>query len=104
MGLVLLSLLVAGASATGFGDGPYTSSAVTAGPGSGDDHLSSLPPQTASLREHHVLSLWPPPRSERSDEVAHLTLPPTPGHGSDAVRDPQRFAYGTAGSRSPPLI
>jgi hypothetical protein len=108
MGLVLLSLLIAGASCGWYGGDPATRSALassqTWGAHSGDDALSSLPPQAASIREHHVLSLWPPQRGMRHSEAAHLALLPAPGPDGDAIGDPQQFGHRTAGSRSPPLI
>ncbi|MEW9550704.1 hypothetical protein [Nonomuraea sp. NPDC050783] len=71
-------------------------------PGGGDIDLSSLPPQAGGVREHHVLSLWPPLRGERQSEVAHLALLPSPGAGTDPLRDPQQFGQRATGSRSPP--
>ncbi|MEV1175937.1 hypothetical protein [Nonomuraea sp. NPDC049784] len=106
MGLVLLSLLLVGASPAGGGGGTAysgSSSSPSWTPAAWDAELSSLPPQPAGVREHHVLSLWPPLRGERGGETAHPALLPSPGTGADAVRDPQQLAHRTAGSRSPPV-
>lgn len=104
LGLVLLSLLLAGSSPA-WNDGETVHRGSPSWTlGGWDAELSSLPPQTAGAREHHVLSLWPPPRGERGGEAAHLALLPSPRPGADAVRDPQQFAHRTSGSRSPPLI
>ncbi|MEU6787321.1 hypothetical protein ABZ912_49730 [Nonomuraea angiospora] len=110
MVLVLLSLvspMLTGASGRASGD-TVVVQGLTSGPvwslGGGDADLSSLPPQASSVREHHVLSLWPPLRGQRHGELAHLALLPSPGSGADTFRDPQQLAHRTAGSRSPPLI
>ncbi|GAA4951251.1 hypothetical protein GCM10023334_066100 [Nonomuraea thailandensis] len=108
MGLVLLSLLLVGAS-WGSGSGgaglragmPYWPAWSLDDPGA---ELSTLPPQATGVREHHVLSLWPPLRGERQAEAGHLALLPSPGHDEAAIRDPQQFAHLATGSRSPPLI
>ncbi|MEV0228749.1 hypothetical protein [Nonomuraea sp. NPDC050786] len=105
MGLVLLSLILAGVSAWASGGpavGQSTASAQAWSTGGWDTDLSSLPPQAIGAREHHVLSLWPPMRGERHAEHAHLALLPSPGSGMDPLRDPQQLAHRTAGSRSPP--
>lgn len=108
MGLVLLSLLVAGAfSVAWYGGGPAGLSGTSAGQvwlaGAYKDKLSSLPPQAGNAREHHTLSLWPPLRGTRNGEAAHLALLPSPGSDGPAIRDPQQVGHRTAGSRSPPL-
>ncbi|GAA5037191.1 hypothetical protein GCM10023259_000340 [Thermocatellispora tengchongensis] len=108
MGLVLLSLLLAGTSGAWNGAGPARLSGLSSGLawtlGASDAELSSLPPQAAgAAREHHVLSLWPPLRGDRHGRAAHLTLLPPPDPAG-AIRDPQQLAHRTAGSRSPPLI
>ncbi|MEU3164806.1 hypothetical protein [Streptosporangium sp. NPDC006930] len=108
MGLVLLSLVLVGASCkASYGSSTVTQSSAS-GPawesGGWDADLSSLPPQQAGeARAHHVLSLRPPTRGERHCELAHLVLLPSPGSGADTLRDPQQLAHRTAGSRSPPL-
>lgn len=105
VGLVLLSLLVAGPS---YADGQPPPPPLSAGdgwsPSAGDDRLPSLPPQASSGREHHVLSLWPPLRGTRQSEAAHLALLPAPASEAVAIRDPQQVGHRTAGSRSPPSI
>ncbi|MEV4088613.1 hypothetical protein AB0J43_50970 [Nonomuraea fuscirosea] len=106
MVLVLLSLVVASATAPASNAVAAAAQSSAAGPvwstgGSGTD-LSSLPPQAGSAREHHVLSLWPPLRGERQADLAHLALLPAPGSDADTRRDPQQLAHRTAGSRSPP--
>lgn len=105
MVLVLLSLMLT--SASGRASGPAVVQGAASGPvwslGGGDADLSSLPPQASGVREHHVLSLWPPLRGERHGELAHLALLPSPGSDADTFRDPQQLAQRTAGSRSPPL-
>ncbi|KAB8193049.1 hypothetical protein FH608_022205 [Nonomuraea phyllanthi] len=108
MGLVVLSLLLVtltwawnGADAD---QGPTPASGHALGLGAWDAHLSTLPPQAGSAREHHVLSLWPPLRGARHSSSAHLALLPAPGLDAEHVRDPQQLAHRTAGSRSPPLI
>ncbi|MBB4701611.1 hypothetical protein [Sphaerisporangium siamense] len=106
MGLVLLSLLLAGFSRQWSGVGTDlrgVSSSTSWNLDAWDTELPSLPPQAAGTREHHVLSLWPPLRGERDGEAAHPSLQASPRSGTDAVRDPQQFAHRTAGSRSPPL-
>ncbi|MFI9838923.1 hypothetical protein ACIHFD_17950 [Nonomuraea sp. NPDC051941] len=109
MALVLLSLVsLMLTSASGRASGkPVVVQGSAAGPawslGGGDADLSSLPPQASGVREHHVLSLWPPMRSQRHGELAHLALLPSPGSIVDTFRDPQQLAHRTAGSRSPPL-
>ncbi|MFI7136017.1 hypothetical protein ACIBQ1_60965 [Nonomuraea sp. NPDC050153] len=111
MGLVLLSLIslslmLTGAAGRASGDGPTAVQGAVSGPvwslGGVDADLSSLPPQAGSVREHHVLSLWPPLRGERHGDLAHLALLPSPGSDADTLRDPQQLAHRTAGSRSPP--
>ncbi|MEV4582628.1 hypothetical protein AB0K16_56395 [Nonomuraea jabiensis] len=106
MVLVLLSLMLTSASGRASG-GPAVVQGAASGPvwslGGGDADLSSLPPQASGVREHHVLSLWPPLRGERHGELAHLALLPSPGSDADTFRDPQQLAQRTAGSRSPPL-
>ncbi len=104
LSLVSLSLMLTSASGRasdavvqGSASGPVWSL------GGGDADLSSLPPQASGVREHHVLSLWPPLRGERHGEFAHLALLPSPGSDADTLRDPQQLAQRTAGSRSPPL-
>jgi hypothetical protein len=108
MGLVLLSLLLVGASWGSGSGGSGLRAGVPYGPawilGDPAAELSSLPPQATSVREHHVLSLWPPLRGERQAEAGHLALLPSPGHDEAAIRDPQQFAHLATGSRSPPLI
>jgi hypothetical protein len=103
MGLVLLSLVLSGASGTASGDSPAVAQHSASGPawslGGWDIDLSSLPPQAGGAREHHVLWLWPPMRGER----AYLALLPSPGADADTLRDPQQLTHRTAGSRSPPL-
>lgn len=105
VGLVLLSLLVAGPS---YADDQTAPRPLSAGhawtPDKGGDRMPSLPPQASSGREHHVLSLWPPLRGARHAEAAHLPLLPAPGSDAAAIRDPQQVGHRTAGSRSPPLI
>ncbi|MFI6920261.1 hypothetical protein ACIBIZ_09915 [Nonomuraea spiralis] len=105
VGLVLLSLLVAGPS---YADDQTSAHPFSSGhewnPDKGGDRMPSLPPQASSGREHHVLSLWPPLRGMRHAEAAHLTLLPAPGTDAAAIRDPQQIGHRTAGSRSPPLI
>lgn len=106
MGLVLLSLVLAGAAGR-TSTGPAVAQGSASGPvwelsGSGAD-LTSLPPQASSAREHHVLSLWPPLRGERHSELAHLALLPALGSDPGMLREPQQLAQRTAGSRSPPL-
>lgn len=105
MGLVVLSLLLFGLTPVWNGAAPAhpggTSSSPAWTPGASDAGLTSLPPQATSVREHHVLSLWPPPH--RQGEHAHLALLPSPGADTDAIRDPQQLGHRTAGSRSPPL-
>jgi hypothetical protein len=105
--LSLVSLMLTSASARASGD-PLVVQGSASGPvwslGGGDADLSSLPPQASGVREHHVLSLWPPLRGERRGELAHLALLPSPGSDADTLRDPQQLAHRTAGSRSPPLI
>ncbi|MEV6862835.1 hypothetical protein AB0M44_17775 [Streptosporangium subroseum] len=107
MGLLLLSLVLAGASCKASGGGPTVAQDSASGPawklGGWDTDLPSLPPQAGSAREHHVLSLWPPMRGERHGELAHLTLLPSSGSDADTLREPQRPAHRTTGSRSPPL-
>ncbi|MEV0830248.1 hypothetical protein [Nonomuraea rubra] len=108
MGLVLLSLLLVGASwGAGGGRGSGMPAGVPYWPawslGDSGAELTSLPPQATSVREHHVLSLWPPLRGERQAEAGHLALLPSPGHDEAAIRDPQQFAHLATGSRSPPL-
>ncbi|MFB9883402.1 hypothetical protein ACFFMN_36280 [Planobispora siamensis] len=107
MGLVLLSLVLAGAPVM-VGGGSAAAQGSASGPvwslGGWDIDLSSLPPQAGGAREHHVLSLWPPMRGERHGELAHLALLPSPGSDADVLRDPQQLAQRTAGSRSPPLV
>ncbi|MEV4115703.1 hypothetical protein [Nonomuraea sp. NPDC049695] len=108
MGLVLLSLLMAGASLGWCGGDPATRSAPvssqTWGSHALDDGLSSLPPRAGSVREHHVLSLWPPLRGMRHVAAAHLALLPAPAPDGDVIGDPQQFGHRIAGSRGPPLI
>ncbi|MFI6742813.1 hypothetical protein ACIBI9_58830 [Nonomuraea sp. NPDC050451] len=103
--LSLVALMLTGAS--GRASGPVVVQEFS-GPawslGGWDTDLSSLPPQASGVREHHVLSLWPPLRGERHGELAHLALLPSAGSDADALRDPQQLAHRTAGSRSPPLI
>ncbi|MEU5869643.1 MULTISPECIES: hypothetical protein [unclassified Nonomuraea] len=105
VGLVLLSLLVAGPS---YADGQATAHPLSAGhewtPDKGGDRMPSLPPQVSSGREHLTLTLWPPPRGGRHLQAAHLALLPAPGPDAAAIRDPQQVGHRTAGSRSPPLI
>ncbi|MEV4161840.1 hypothetical protein [Nonomuraea dietziae] len=105
MGLVLLSLALAGVSCWASG-GPTVRQVSTSGPawslGGWDTELSTLPPQAGGAREHHVLSLWPPRCGERHGTPAHLALLPSPGSDTDTLRDPQQLAHRTAGSRSPP--
>ncbi len=107
MGLVLLSLMLTGATGSASGGGqtfPHDSSSVPVWSlGGSDGDQSGLPPQANSAREHHVLSLWPPLRGERQSEHAHPALPAAPGSDADAFRDPQQLGHRTAGSRSPPL-
>ncbi len=104
MGLVLLSLLLTVAAYSGgVTRWPGPGAATTWSIGPGDAQLSSLPPQTASGREHHVLSLWPPLRGERHSQ-AHLPLLPSPGTNAERIRDPQQPAHRDVGSRSPPLL
>lgn len=107
MGLVLLSLVLAGASCKVSCDGPTVARSSASVPawelGGWDADLSSLPPQAGSARAHHVLSLWPPTRGERHGESAHLVLLPSPGSDADKLREPQQLAHRTTGSRSPPL-
>lgn len=107
LSLVLLSLMLTGAAGGASGSGPATAQASVSGTMwslSGQDaDLSSLPPQAGSVREHHVLSLWPPLRGARHGALAHLALLPSPGSDADTLRDPQQLAHRTAGSRSPPL-
>lgn len=107
MGLVLLSLMLTGATGSASG-GPAFPQGSSSGPvwslGGWDPDLSSLPSQVGGAREHHVLSLWPPLRGERQAEPGHLALLPSPDADADAVRDPQQLAHRTAGSRSPPLL
>ncbi|MFB9475239.1 hypothetical protein ACFFR3_37620 [Nonomuraea salmonea] len=112
MGLLLLSLLAAGLM-TGAHNGWYEADQVprsalapskTSDEHAGDDGLSSLPPQASSVREHPVLTLWPPLRGMRHAEAAHLALLPAPHPEGDLTGDPQQFGHRTAGSRSPPLI
>ncbi|MCK2212343.1 hypothetical protein MF672_000800 [Actinomadura sp. ATCC 31491] len=55
------------------------------------------------MREHHVLSWWPPPRGARQDELNHLAMLPSPGPAADLLRDPQQLAHRAVGSRGPPL-
>ncbi|MEV0151786.1 MULTISPECIES: hypothetical protein [unclassified Nonomuraea] len=108
MALVLLSLLLSVCSYaryggdTGHGAPPVPGQAWSLG--AWDAQLTSLPPQNASAREHHVLSLWPPPRRERHDAAAHLALLLPPSPEAHQIRDPQQLAHRAAGSRSPPLI
>lgn len=109
MGLVLLSLILlmlTGAGGRASGSGPTAAQGPASGPawslGGADADLSSLPPQAGSVREHHVLSLWPPLRGQRHGDLAHLALLPSPGSDADTLRDPQQLAHRTAGSRSPP--
>ncbi|MBB3732960.1 hypothetical protein [Nonomuraea dietziae] len=105
MGLVLLSLALAGVSGWASG-GPAVGQISTSGPAwslvGWDTELSALPPQAGGAREHHVLSLWPPVRGERHGTLPHLALLPSPGSDTDTLRDPQQLAHRTAGSRSPP--
>lgn len=107
MGLVLLSLVLVGASCKASYGGPTVAQSSTSGPawelGGWDADLSSLPPQAGGARAHHVLSLWPPMRGERHGESAHLALLPTPGSDADTLREPQQPAHRATGSRSPPL-
>ncbi|MEU4830958.1 hypothetical protein [Streptosporangium sp. NPDC023615] len=107
MALVLLSLILAGASCKVSCGGPAVAQGSASGPawelGAWDADLSGLPPQTGSAREHHVLSLWPPMRGERHGESAQPVLLPSPGSDTDALREPQQLAHRTTGSRSPPL-
>ncbi|MEU6716108.1 hypothetical protein ABZ897_31970 [Nonomuraea sp. NPDC046802] len=106
MGLVLLSLMLTGAAGRASGSGPAAGQWAVSGPlwsvGGEDANLTSLPPQAGSVREHHVLSLWPPLRGVRHGELAHLSLLPSPGSDADTLRDPQQLSHRTAGSRSPP--
>ncbi|SPL97996.1 unnamed protein product [[Actinomadura] parvosata subsp. kistnae] len=106
MGLVLLSLLVVGASwtsGTGFGLPSGTAYEQVWSLGDPGAEPAGLPPQATSVREHHVLSLWPPLRGERQAEAAQPALLPSPGHDEAALRDPQQLAHLPTGSRSPPL-
>ncbi|MET8158449.1 hypothetical protein ABZT47_18905 [Sphaerisporangium sp. NPDC005289] len=107
MGLVLLSLVLAGAAWTAGRGGPAVAQSPASGPqwkpGAWDADLSGLPPQAGGAREHHVRSLWPPTRGERHGELAHLALLPSPGPETDTLPEPQRLAHLTTGSRSPPL-
>ncbi|NRQ40582.1 hypothetical protein HII36_53565 [Nonomuraea sp. NN258] len=106
MGLVLLSLLLAGSLFGAYGEDSAGRAPLTSGEtwsaGVWDMRMPSLPPQGLSMREHHVLSLWPRLRDDRRAAVAHLALLPTPGRDAHELRDPQQFAHRTAGSRSPP--
>ncbi|MEV0203415.1 hypothetical protein [Nonomuraea sp. NPDC050691] len=105
VGLVLLSLLMIGSLPAWHGGDPAHRPAAagqTWVPGAGDGQLSSLPPQNASVREHHVL--WLALRGERATEAAHVPLLPAPGLDSAAIRDPQQVGHRATGSRSPPLI
>ncbi|MEV1243229.1 hypothetical protein ACIBO2_33650 [Nonomuraea sp. NPDC050022] len=108
MGLVLLCLVLAGATGSASADGPIAPENSLSGlawsPDGGGGDLPGLPPQAGSVREHHVLALWPPLRGERHDEPAYLALSASPGSKVDELRDPQQLAHRTAGSRSPPLI
>ncbi|MEW1847751.1 hypothetical protein AB0392_58175 [Nonomuraea angiospora] len=105
--LSLVSLSLSLTSASGRASDPAVVQGAASGPvwspGGGDADLSSLPPQASGVREHHVLSLWPPLRGDRRAELAHLALLPSPGSDADTFRDPQQLAHRTAGSRSPPL-
>jgi len=106
MGLVLLSLVLVGASCKASCDLTVTKSSASEPvwePSGWDTDLSSLPPQAGEARAHHVLSLRPPMRGERHGELAHLTLLPVSGSDADALREPQQLAHRTTGSRSPPL-
>ncbi len=106
MGLVLVSLVLAGTLPAAAGPDPASRTAAASQSwtdGAGDSRLSSTPPQaTGSAREHHVL--WLALRVPRSDRAAHLRLLPAPDLDPGAIRDPQQLAHRTAGSRSPPLI
>ncbi|TDD51565.1 hypothetical protein E1286_10330 [Nonomuraea terrae] len=107
MGLILLSLLLFGLSPVWNDAAPAHPAGTSSSPawtaGASDAGLTSLPPQATSVREHHVLSLWPPLRGDRQGEHAHLALLTSPGADTDAIRDPQQLGHRTAGSRSPPL-
>ncbi|MER6828998.1 hypothetical protein ABT352_23665 [Streptosporangium sp. NPDC000563] len=104
MGLVLLSLVLAGASCkVSCGASTVTQSSASGPvwePGGWDADLTGLPPQAGDARAHQVLSLRPLTRGE----LAHLVLLPSPGSDADALREPQQLAHRITGSRSPPLI
>lgn len=104
LGLVLLSLLLAGSAPTSYG-GPARPGALAGDAwvlGAWDTQLSGTLPQAApSGREHHVLSLWPAPRGE---QAGHPPAGPARSLAPVGPRDPQQVGHRAPGSRSPPLI
>ncbi|MET9338831.1 hypothetical protein [Nonomuraea sp. NPDC003804] len=106
IGLVLLSLLLAGSFPAGHGVAlrPADASGQSWAPGAEDALLSSLPPRNSGVTARHVSSLWTALRAERRPETGQVPSPGGPEPGAGAIRHPQQEAHRAAGSRSPPLI